>query len=79
MALLPLVAFNAALDFVLGLALVPGELDAAYAAVADVDKVHIVNEAAEEARAAGGVGPHAIALQRKILFVSQRGGGRRRE
>ena len=34
MALLPLVAFDAALDLVLGLAFVPGELDAVDAAVA---------------------------------------------
>src|SRR5436305_1938057 len=39
-ALLALVAFDAALDFILGLALIPGELDAVDAAVADIDQIH---------------------------------------
>ena len=64
-----LIALNAALDFVLGLAFVPGQFDAVDAAVADVDEVEIVDEAAEEAGAAGGVRTDAIALQRKILFI----------
>ena len=72
MALLPLVAFDAALDLVLGLAFVPGQLDAVDAAVAHVDEVEIVDEAAEEAGAAGGVRPDAIALQRKVLLVGAR-------
>ena len=74
MALLPLVAFDAALDLVLGLALVPGQFDAVDAAVADVDEVQVVDEAAEEAGAAGGVGPDAIALQREELLVGVRSG-----
>ncbi len=72
MALLPLVAFDAALDFVLGLALVPGQLDAVDAAVADVDEVEIVDEPAEEAGAAGRIRPDAVALQREILLVGAR-------
>jgi hypothetical protein len=73
MTLLPLVAFNAALDLVLGLALVPSQLDAIDAAVADVDQVEVVDEAAEEAGAAGRVGPDTIALQREILLVGMGG------
>ncbi len=74
-ALLPLVAFDAALDLVLGLAFVPGQLDAIDAAVADVDQVQIVDEAAEEAGAAGRIGTDAIALQRKVLLVGARVAG----
>ena len=50
-----LVALDAALDDVLGLALRPGQLHAVDAAVARVDELHVVDEAAEEAGAAGGV------------------------
>ena len=74
MALQPLVALDAALDLVLGLALVPGQLDAVDAAVAGVDQVHVVDEPAEEAGAAGGVGPDAVALQREVLLVGLGGG-----
>jgi hypothetical protein len=77
MALLALVAFDAALDFILRLAFVPGELDAVDAAISDVDQVEIVDEAAKEAGAAGRVWADAIALQRKILFVGARRGGDR--
>ena len=73
MALQALVDFDAALDLILRLAFVPGELDAVDAAVADVDEVHVVDEAAEEAGAAGGVGAVAIALQREELLVGERG------
>ena len=73
-----LVAFDAALDLVLGLALVPDQLDAVDAAVTRVDQVHVVDEPAEEAGAAGGVGTDAVALQRKVLLVGlgSRDGGR---
>ena len=69
MALLPLVAFDAAFDLILGLAFVPGQLDAVDAAVAHIDQVEIVDEAAEEAGAAGRVGTDAVALQGEILLV----------
>ncbi len=73
MALLPLVAFDAALDLILRLAFVPGQLDAVDAAIADVDQVEIVDEAAEEAGAAGRIGSDAIALKREILLVGAGG------
>ena len=74
-----LVALDAALDLVLGLALLPGQLDAVDAAVARVEHVEVVDEAAEEAGAAGGVGPDAVALQREELLVLARArAGRRR-
>ena len=68
-ALQALVALDTALDDVLGLALRPGELDAIDPAVAQVDELHVVDEAAEEAAAARGVGADAIALEREILLV----------
>jgi hypothetical protein len=71
---LALVAFDAALDLVLGLALIPDELDAVDAAVTGIDQVHVVDEPAEIASAAGGIGSDAIALQRKVLLVGVRGG-----
>jgi hypothetical protein len=78
MVLLSLIAFDAALDLVLGLAFIPGELDAIDAAVADIDQVEIVDEAAEEAGASSRVGADAIALQREILFVGACGSGDRK-
>ena len=74
----PLVALDAALDLVLGLALVPDQLDAVDAAVAGVDQVHVVDEAAEEAGAAGGIGADAVALQREVLLVGRMGGRQQR-
>ncbi len=72
-ALQPLVDLDAALDLILRLALGPGQLDAVDAAVADVDEVHVVDEPAEEAGAAGRIGPDAVALQREELLVGERG------
>jgi len=73
MALLPLITFDAAFDLVLGLALFPGQFDAIDAAVADVDEIEIVDEAAEEPGAAGGVRTDSVALQGEILFIGERG------
>src|ERR1051325_11198821 len=50
-----LVALDAARVVVLRLALLPGELDAVDAAVALVEHRHVVDEAAAETRATGGV------------------------
>ena len=72
-----LVALDAALDLVLRLALAPSELDAVDAAIAGVDQIEIVDEAAEKAGAAGRVGPDAIALQREVLLVGLRARARR--
>ena len=49
MALQPLIDFDAALDLILRLAFVPGQLHAVDPAIAHVDEVHVVDEAAEEA------------------------------
>ena len=50
LVLQPLVALDAARVVVLGLALLVGELDAVHAAVARVDHVEVVDEAAVDAR-----------------------------
>ena len=68
MSLLPLIAFDATLHDILRLAFVPGEFDTVDATVAHVDEVHVVDEATEEAGAAGGIGADAVALQWEILF-----------
>ena len=69
MILHALVAFDALLHLIAGLAFVPRQLDAVDAAVAHVDQVHIIDEPAEEPRAAGGVRADAIALQGELLLV----------
>src|SRR5579871_4639081 len=67
----PLVDFEAALDLILRLAFVPGQFDAVDAAVADVDEVEIIDEAAEESGAACRIGADAVTLQRKELLVGE--------
>ena len=74
MALLPFVALDAAFNFVLCLALAPGQFDAIDAAVAGVDEIEIVDEAAEEPGAAGGVRTDSVALHGDILFIIIIGG-----
>ena len=65
----PLVALDAAGVVVLGLALLVGELDAVHAAVARVDHVHVVDEPAVDAGAAGRVRPDPVAGHRDELLL----------
>ena len=64
-----LVDFHAALHFVLGLAFFPGQLDAAHAAIAQVDQVQVIDEAAKEAGPAGRIRTHPVTLQGEELFI----------
>ena len=57
-----LVSLDAALDLVLCFSFRPRQLDVAHTAVADIDQVEIVDEAAEEASAAGCIGTDTITL-----------------
>jgi hypothetical protein len=63
-----LVAFHALLHHILRFALAPGQLDAVHPTLC-VDVLQVVDKAAEEAGATGGVGSDPIALQGEVLFV----------
>jgi hypothetical protein len=65
-----LVALDAFLHDVFGLALLPGQLDAIDAAVARVDQLHVIDEAAEKAAAAGRIRADTVALQREIFSAA---------
>ena len=68
-----LVTLDATLVLVLGVALLPDELDAVDAAVTLVEEREIVHVAARNARAAGREGAGAIDEDRKVeLFVGIR-------
>ena len=67
--LFALVALDAARVVVFGLALFVRELHAADAAVARVDHVDVIDEAAEDAGSPGGVGPDPVSVHRDELLV----------
>src|SRR3546814_16613649 len=69
LALQALIALDAAVVVVLGLALLPGELHAVDAAVAQVDQLHEVVEAIGERNAARRVGARAVDQQRHELLL----------
>src|SRR6185503_5635928 len=73
-----LVALDAAVVAVLGLALLPGELDAVDAAVALVEHGEVVDHAAAEPRAAGRIGPDPVEVRGDELLVLCRHRGSRR-
>src|SRR5919198_5311495 len=71
----PLIALDAARVVVLRLALLPSELDAVHAAVALVDHLHVIDDAAAEARAAGSVRPNPVEIRRdELLLLCDRAG-----
>ncbi|MNQ84869.1 hypothetical protein D3C85_1000100 [compost metagenome] len=75
------IALHALLDHVLGFALAPGQLDPVHPAVG-VDVLEVVDEAAEEAGATGGIGADPVTLQREVLLAGRldgEGGGREAE
>src|SRR6266571_8868426 len=61
---------------VLGLALFPSDLDAVDPAVAGVDHLHVVDQAAEDSRAAGRVGTDPVTVHRDELLVLRISGAR---
>jgi hypothetical protein len=69
-----LVALDAAVVAVFGLALLPGELDAVDAAVARVEQLEIIDHAGRDARAAGGVGADPVGVDRDELLFRLRCG-----
>ncbi len=70
-----LVAFDAARVVVLGLALLPGELDAVDPAVARVDHLKVVEHAARDARAARRVGSNPVEVGGHELLLLRMGLG----
>src|SRR5262249_51957071 len=71
----PLVALDAPRVVVLRLALLPGELDAVHAAVALVDHLHVIDDAAAEAGAAGSVGSDPVEVRGdELLLLCDRAG-----
>src|SRR5919201_631589 len=76
MLLAPLIELNASRVVVFRLAFLPGELDAVHAAVALVDHLHVVDDAAAEARAARSVRPDPVEVGRdELLLLRARRGG----
>src|SRR5207249_8869933 len=74
----PLVAFDAPVVLVLGLAFFPGQLDPVDAAVSFVEHVEVVDEPAVSPGPSGGIGADAVVRHRDELLVLRERRERRR-